>query len=426
MRFELNKPLPYCPGCGHSLVAEGLTRAADRLGWQAEDVILVTDIGCVGLADRYFSCHTVHGLHGRSAALGAGIRFGLADDNKHIVVLQGDGGATIGLQHLMEGARLNLDLKVIIHNNFLYGMTGGQSSGLTPMDYKTTTEREGSSAISYDLPRLVHQAGAGYAGRIIGKGDITDDLVKALQAPGFSLIEVMEYCTSYGTKYNPGEKLPAILERMGRETGSWENDRGDQYRPERRAGLNSLLDNLPRLEGDFNHRLDKPFSIVLGGSAGEGVQTAARTLANAGITAGLEVSKKGKYPVTVGSGFSTGEIILSPGRIDFTGIVSPDVVIAVSEDGLQNNMEIITRMEEGTLIIDDSLSSPETDARVISRGFRAEAGGKGSALCAISFCLREEGIIPIEALIEASQATRHSESLVKAIEASRKLQLPDS
>ena len=421
MKFELNKPMPYCPGCGHSLVAEGLTRAADRLGWQAEDVILVTDIGCVGLADRYFSCHTVHGLHGRAAALGAGIRFGLADDHKHIVILQGDGGATIGLQHLMEGARLNLDLTVIIHNNFLYGMTGGQSSGLTPAGYKTTTEKKGSTAISYDLPRLTHQAGARYTGRVIGAGDITDDLVRALEIPGFSLIEVMEYCSSYGTKYNPGEKLPAILERMGKETGSWENARNDKYSPARRSGLNSLLDTLPGLEGDFNHCLEKPFSIVLGGSAGEGVQTAARTLANAGIMAGLEVSKKGRYPVTVGTGFSTGEIILSPGRIDFTGIVEPDVVIVVSEDGLQNNLEIIGRMDQGTLVIDDSLRSPDTAARVLSRGFRREAGGKGSALCAIAFWLREEGIIPIDALIEATGVNKHSESLVKAINAGRKM-----
>ncbi len=421
MSFELDKPLPYCPGCGHGSIAEGLAQAANRLGWRTEDVILVTDIGCVGLADKHFPCHTIHGLHGRAVALGAGIRLGLADDHKHIVVLQGDGGATIGLQHLMEGARLNLDLKVIIHNNMLYGMTGGQSSGLTPMDYKTTTEAEGSPSISYDLPGLAHQAGASYTSRILGIGNITDDMVNALDAPGFSLIEIMEYCTSYGLRYNPGEKLAGILEKTGRETGSWVNNRNDRYRPGRRSGLNSLFDQLPGLGNGYKHRLGKPFSVVVGGSAGEGVQTAARALANAGIICGLEVSKKGKYPVTVGTGFSTAEIILSPGRINFTGIVHPDVVIVVSEDGLQNNREIISSMGDGTVIIDDSLPGPDTKAQVVSRGFRSEAGGKGSALCAIAFWLGMEGIIPVDALLEASRASKHSESLARSINTGSKL-----
>jgi pyruvate/2-oxoacid:ferredoxin oxidoreductase beta subunit/Pyruvate/2-oxoacid:ferredoxin oxidoreductase gamma subunit len=395
-----------------------LAKAVDKLGWRAEDIILVTDIGCVGLADRYFPCHTIHGLHGRAVALGTGIRLGLEDDSKHIVALQGDGGATIGLQHIMEGARLNLDLTVIIHNNMLYGMTGGQSSGLTPVNYRTTTEKEGPSSAGYDLPGLAHQAGAPYTSRVIGKGNITDDLAEALEIPGFSLIEVLEYCTSYGLRYNPGEKLQCILEKMGRETGSWKYERDDHYHPERRTGLSSLFDQLAGFAGKYRCSLKKPVSIVLGGSAGEGVQTAARILANAGMIAGLEVSKKGIYPVTVGSGFSTSEIILSPDRINFTGIVDPDVVIIVSDEGLQSNIEVISNMNKGLLVIDDSLTAPETGARVISGNFRGKAGKRGAALCAIAFWLRKEEIIPVDALLDASGVSKHSESMVKSIDAS--------
>jgi Pyruvate/2-oxoacid:ferredoxin oxidoreductase gamma subunit len=349
------------------------------------------------------------------------VRFGLADENKHIIVLQGDGGATIGLQHIMEGARLNLDLKVIINNNMLYGMTGGQSSGMTPIDYRTTTDRTGSASISYDLPMLAHQAGATYTSRVIGEGSITDDLAAALSVPGFSLIEVMEYCPSYGLKYNPGERLSNILEKMGGKTGSWENERDTQYLPEMRAGLDSLFDKLPGFGNGYRHRLKKPFPVIVGGSAGEGVQTASRVLANAGMMAGLEVSKKGIYPVTVGTGFSTSEIILSPGRVEFTGINDPDAVIIVSEEGLENNRDIIAGMAGGSLVMDDSLSPPETGAEVVTRPFRSRAGRKGAALCAIAFWLKEEGIMPVDALIEVSRAVRHSESLVKSIEEGRKL-----
>ena len=67
--------------------------------------MVVSDIGCCSLVDSLLSCHTVHGLHGRAVALAMGVRFGLGK-NKKVIAVQGDGGATIGLQHLLEAARL--------------------------------------------------------------------------------------------------------------------------------------------------------------------------------------------------------------------------------------------------------------------------------------------------------------------------------
>ncbi len=120
--------LPYCKGCGHDLIARSSTEALERLGYNPLDVIAVTDIGCHGIIDKCLNTHTVHGLHGRSVALGAGISFGTGNQDQKIVVFVGDGGTTIGLQHIMEAARLNLNVTVVVHNNMLYGMTGGQSS----------------------------------------------------------------------------------------------------------------------------------------------------------------------------------------------------------------------------------------------------------------------------------------------------------
>ena len=120
--------LPFCKGCGHSLVAKSLGRALETLpGLSPLDVVVVTDIGCIGIIDKEFSTHTIHGLHGRSVALASGIRYGLENPGKKIIVLLGDGGATIGLQHLLDAAHRNLDLKVIVHNNMLYGKIGRAS-----------------------------------------------------------------------------------------------------------------------------------------------------------------------------------------------------------------------------------------------------------------------------------------------------------
>ncbi len=103
---------------------------------------MVTDIGCIGIIDRQFKAHTVHGLHGRSTALATGISMGLTtrkEDHRFI----GDGGATIGLQHILEAAHRNVNMTVLVHNNMLYGMTGGQPSGLTPCGFKTSTMPDG-------------------------------------------------------------------------------------------------------------------------------------------------------------------------------------------------------------------------------------------------------------------------------------------
>ncbi|HRW97814.1 MAG TPA: thiamine pyrophosphate-dependent enzyme, partial [Bacteroidales bacterium] len=88
--------LPFCKGCGHELISKNTAKALEKMGYNPLDVIMVTDIGCHGIIDRSLNTHTIHGLHGRSVALGAGIAFGNSDPSKKIIVFIGDGGATIG------------------------------------------------------------------------------------------------------------------------------------------------------------------------------------------------------------------------------------------------------------------------------------------------------------------------------------------
>lgn len=420
MSFEISRSLPYCPGCGHLIITRSTAKACRKLGWHPKDVILVTDIGCVGLADKYFPCHTIHGLHGRSPALGMGIRFGVKNPGKNVIVYIGDGGSTIGLQHLLEAARLNVDINVVVHNNMLFGMTGGQSSGLTPKGYRTTTEAKGSVTQSYDLPKLVHQAGASYSSRVLVQGDISDDLAHAFSSTGFSLVEGIEYCFSYGRKYNPDKNLRGILESMGRETGRWVNKEARPFTPQTRE-TKPLLEELPSIQKKYPHRLQKETTILLGGSAGEGVQTAATVLARAGLLAGLQVSKKGEFPITVGTGFSTAELIFSPQQVHFTGILQPQVVIVTSEDGLQKNKETIRDMKSGTLVIDKCLPIPSTKAKILTGGFRETAGDIGAMACAVSHWLHHSKIIPMEALIESAEMSKHPKSIKKSIQDAQRI-----
>ena len=211
-QFLTDTELPFCKGCGHSLISENTDKALQKLGLNPLDVILVTDIGCHGIIDKCFVSHTFHGLHGRSVALASGVSAGLNNPDKKVIVFIGDGGATIGMQHIIDAAHNNFNLTVVIHNNLLYGMTGGQPSEFTPVGFKTPTLPDGAKQKGYDICEIVKAAGANYAARVLGIGDISDKLAEAFSRKGFSLIEVMEICPSYGIKSNPGMKLAQTVE----------------------------------------------------------------------------------------------------------------------------------------------------------------------------------------------------------------------
>lgn len=407
--FLNTENLPFCKGCGHSLIAKNTTGALKMLEYDPLDVIIVTDIGCHGIIDKALNTHTVHGLHGRSAALGAGISFGSDNPEKKIIVFIGDGGATIGLQHIMEAARLNINMTVVVHNNYLYGMTGGQTSGFTPVGFNTTTSGEGNPFGGYDICKLTHSAGASYVSRITGIGDISDALAEAFAVKGFSLVEVLELCPSYGMKLNPKRKLTEIIQSAGMEMGVWRNLR-DAYIKHQGRKTQDLFHRLTSLEQQYKANLDKNVSVVISGSAGEGVQLAAGLLSKAAINSGLQVTQKGSYPVTVGVGFSTAEVYLSPHHINFHGIDIPDIAIITSEDGLAHNRKRIGMMKSGLLIIDSSLSVPHTGAEVISYDFRG-IGARNASVFAVLYFALHTGYISTQSILNIIELEGKSDKL---------------
>lgn len=396
-RFLTRPELPYCKGCGHHLIVRNTVKALEALGAAPLDVVLVTDIGCHGIVDGNFATHTVHGLHGRSVALAAGIAMGLPPEKKVIVYI-GDGGATIGLQHILEAARMNVDVTVVVHNNMLYGMTGGQPSGLTPTGFRTVLTPQGYPLPHHDLPRLVLDAGAPFAARVVGLGDFSDVLRQALEVEGFALVEVLEICVSYGVKMNPDLRLKELAQQAGYEPGVWTGPSRPSFRSSRWE-TSSLLD-VSAVSCRYASPLEGRMTLILAGSAGEGVQQAAELLAQAAMAAGLHVTKKGSYPVTVGVGFSVAEVVLSRTPIFYHGVHQPDAIIVTSADGLANQRERIRRMTGGVLWLDASLPVPETGAEVRVVDFRGRAGARNAALYALLTFLRETGVIPADAFLE--------------------------
>jgi pyruvate/2-oxoacid:ferredoxin oxidoreductase beta subunit/Pyruvate/2-oxoacid:ferredoxin oxidoreductase gamma subunit len=396
----LNTPnLPFCKGCGHDLIAKSTAQALEKIGLSPLDVIMVTDIGCHGIIDKTLNTHTVHGLHGRSVALGAGVSFAMENTDKKVIVFLGDGGSTIGLQHIIEASRMNLNLTIVIHNNMLYGMTGGQTSGLTPTGFRTTTSMDGNPFSAHDICKLTHTAGAAYVTRILGIGNISDKLAEAYSVKGCSVVEVVEICPSYGVKFNPKRKLSEIMESMGHNEGVWTNDRSAYAYPNT-PKLNNLLDKLPVIEQKHTGGLEKHFQLVMTGSAGEGVQVASAILARAALSSGYQVTQKGSYPVTVGVGFSTSEVNISPESIHYHGMASPDAILVTSTDGLNHQMKRINAITDGLLLIDSSLEVPSTGAKVVSHDFRV-AGPKNAALYSLLMFANITGLVKRDAIIDA-------------------------
>jgi len=394
-RYLDPSPLPFCGGCGHALVVRNTARALARLDLAPLDVVIVTDIGCHGLIDSHFRTHTVHGLHGRSVALAAGIAACM--DRTKVIAYIGDGGAVIGLQHLIEAAHRNFNMTVIVHNNMLYGMTGGQPSGVTPCGYRTPTCPEGVRERGYDVCQRVHTAGAASARRVIGRGDFSEAIVEALTVGGFALVEVLEHCASYGIKHNPGRSLDHIARDAGLGCETLRNPVMQPFRVAPRPNCPSLLDVrpiVPRYSAALNHRI----SVLLGGSAGEGVQVAAELFARAAIASGLSATTKGAYPVTVGVGYSVAEIILSPEPILHTGYISPDAAVITSADGLRHFQTAIEGMDSGSVLIDRSLPPPRTNAALYAADIRGLAGARGAALYALLLFLQQCRCFPPEAL----------------------------
>ncbi len=397
--------MPFCKGCGHSHVIRQLNEALVQLAVEPANVCLVTDIGCIGLADSLFrSVHTVHTTHGRSSAFAAGIQIAdsiLSDGKVKTIVLIGDGGAMIGLQHLVNAALMNANITVILCNNFLFGMTGGQNSAFSPFNFLTPTTPHGNIIPPLDVCNVMTACGAGFVSRVLAtdKG-LGGMIASAVDHKGFALVEVVELCTEHAMEKNAltGRSLSRLLESQGQKLGTLVNESlrtefSSRYKDKypQTAEIKDERSIAPSGQSTLHHQV----GIVIAGSAGERVQSSAKRLCEEAMTAGLHCSQKNDNPVTQGSGFSISEVIISPDEILYTGIEIPDVVIAVSQEGMDELVEkgTISKLGESTeLFVDSEVVCPPTLARIHGSSFRKANGSDKAASAAIQFFVQLSGI----------------------------------
>ncbi len=208
-----------CPGCGHGILRGLILRVIDELNIDLNNLFIVGGIGCAAsYVSTVFNVDTLHTLHGRAIAFATGAK--IFNPKLVTMVIGGDGDiGDIGGNHLIHAARRNIDMTVILANNGLYGMTGGQVACSTPLQIKTVTTRQGNPYRPFDFPRLMKVAGAVYAARyaVTQPYELMESIKKALHTKGFSFIEVLSPCpTQFGRRNEmetPAELIKFILQR---------------------------------------------------------------------------------------------------------------------------------------------------------------------------------------------------------------------
>jgi len=204
-------PTLFCSGCGDGTVLNAMIHVLDEMGG-TDKFAFVSGIGCSSWIPVMINADVLHTLHGRAIAVATGLK--LAMPEKNVVVFTGDGDCMgIGGNHLIHAARRNLDITVVMINNYIYGMTGGQTSPTTPKASKTKTSPYGNPEEPFDAAKLVTGAGGTFVARETAAQPrrIRKTLTAAIEHQGFSFLEVMAQCPTQAGRNIYGKGSPDFI-----------------------------------------------------------------------------------------------------------------------------------------------------------------------------------------------------------------------
>ena len=378
MSSLLNKsrPLVFCPGCSHERVAQALDKAFRNMNLSGDQIVMVSDIGCSGLFDTFFNTHAFHGLHGRALTYAAGLK--LSRPELNVIVTMGDGGLGIGGAHLLAACRRNLDLTLLVLNNFNFGMTGGQCSATTPTDAQVGSGFLNQLERPLDVCEVASAAGIAYAARCSSYSkDLAEEIEKAIRFNGFSLIDMLGICPGRFTRRNkltPKDIDKSISELVPKKGVVSENVRKEYSRHYRELAGNRKTVSAPvNIEASLIPLNTDRQEVIILGSAGQRIVTAGEILCLAGLSAGLNATQKNDYPITVLRGHSISEIVLSSEEIGFTGILNADVIVVLSQEGVDRRKNFFDTLDEETLILlVPEVKIPSCKAKVMNIDFKAQ------------------------------------------------------
>ena len=192
------KPI-WCPGCGHYSVLNALTKAMAALALSRDDTVMVSGIGCSSRLPAYAESYGFHGVHGRGLAVAQGLK--VARPDLTVIAMGGDGdGFSIGGNHFLHACRRNVDITYIAMDNEVYGMTKGQASPTTPIDWDhSKLTPHGPGIRPFKPAALALAAGAPWIARAYSgnPNQMARLISEAIEHRGFSFIHVLSQCITY-------------------------------------------------------------------------------------------------------------------------------------------------------------------------------------------------------------------------------------
>lgn len=403
-------PTIWCAGCGHGIVMKAAIRAIKETGWMKDEIIAVSGIGCSSRVPSYCDFYGIQTTHGRAIAFATGMAMSRPD--MHVVLFLGDGDCcAIGGNHLIHAAKRNFNMTVIVMNNHIYGMTGGQVSPTTHYMDITATSPYGNIEPELNVCGVVMAAGATFVARTTAYhvNQMMRLFEQGLANKGFSLIECIDPCpTSYGrrNKYKTPVEMYEWLKDNSIPVQKAETLSEDELKGKVVTGI---LKDKPR--NDFNLEYAKLVEymqsnvkpddsslkvqnfngadefkrteLLLTGSGGQGLITAGIILAEAAIRYGIKATHSQSYGPEARGGASRSEVILSHGDVYFPEVKNPDILLAMTQQSFDKYAVAVKSdgliIADTTYVKDLSATSGRVYGCPITERIIAQLG---SAICA--------------------------------------------
>ncbi len=381
LRKDKKFPTVWCSGCGAGVVMSSLLSAIHELAIPRDRIVFVSGIGCTGRMPTYVDFNTIHVTHGRALPCATGLK--IANPDFVIFAVMGDGdAAAIGGNHLIHSCRRNIDIKAVVVNNSIYGMTGGQYSPTTPLDAFASTAPYGCQEPPFDLCKLAAGAGATFVARstVYHFAMMTNMFKKAIEHRGFSMVEVVSDCpTGFGRRNKMGTAVKMIqyFKENAVRLKNWEEmsaeERNGKFpigvfeesdREEYTARYQRVIDGAmaaaggepeevywPQVSEDRAPKLPGVVGVRLSGAGGQGLILAGVIYGRAAsICDGKNAVQTQSYGPEARGGASKSDIVLSDEPIDYPLAEKLDALLCLNQESCDKYFPDLKK--DGVLIVD--------------------------------------------------------------------------
>src|SRR3954466_1661821 len=214
--FKTDQEVRWCPGCGDYAILAAVQGFMPELGIARENIAIVSGIGCSSRFPYYMNTYGMHSIHGRAPAIATGLATTRQDLS--VWVITGDGDAlSIGGNHLIHALRRNVELKILLFNNQIYGLTKGQFSPTSELGKITKSTPMGSLDSPFNPVSLALGAEASFVARTMDsdRKHLTSVLRAAAEHKGSALVEIYQNCNIFNDGAFDVLKDPETREDFG-------------------------------------------------------------------------------------------------------------------------------------------------------------------------------------------------------------------